>query len=319
MTSSQEFPSRRRFLSTVAGAAALSGTGLQCRLFAADESPASPESVAGELYQSLSDAQRKVICLPWNDARRSKINPNWHVTSPEVGDEFYSKSQQAMIERIVKGLTTEDGYKRLQNQMEDDSGGLDYYSVAIFGQPGSKPFEFMLTGRHLTLRADGNSLDQAAFGGPIVYGHGEEEAKDNLFYDQTLKANEVFKCLDEAQAAAALLNTNAPRETAVQVQGKSGTFQGLALKELKKDQKKVVRAAIRHLLALFREEDQNEVMQLLKASGGINSLHMAFYSKEDLNNDRIWDVWRVEGPGFVWHFRGAPHVHAYINIAAKTA
>jgi hypothetical protein len=25
----------------------------------------------------------------------------------------------------------------------------------------------------------------------------------------------------------------------------------------------------------------------------------------------------VEGPSFVWHFRGAPHVHAYINIATK--
>jgi hypothetical protein len=28
----------------------------------------------------------------------------------------------------------------------------------------------------------------------------------------------------------------------------------------------------------------------------------------------MWDMWRIEGPSFVWHFRGAPHVHAYINI-----
>lgn len=317
MTSPLEFPSRRRFLSTVAGAAALSGTGLGSGLFAAVESAASPESVVGELYTSLSDAQKKVICLPWNDARRKKINPNWHVTAPEFGDEFYSKSQRAMVERIVKGLTTEEGYDRLKYQMEDDSGGLDFYSAAIFGEPGTKPFEFMLTGRHLTLRADGNSVDKTAFGGPLVYGHSIEEAKGNLFYDHTVKANEVFKCLDETQAAAALLNTKAPKETAVQTQDKTGTFKGLALKGLQKDQKKVVRKALNHLLSLFRESDQAEVMQLLKASGGIGSLHMAFYSTGDLDNDHVWDIWRVEGPGFVWHFRGAPHVHAYINIGAK--
>lgn len=319
MTLPTSSPNRRHFLTAAAGAVALSQTGFGSRLFADAKTEAAPESVVAELYQSLSDAQKKVICLPWNDARRSKINPNWHVTAPEFGDDFYSKSQRAMVDRIVKGLTTEEGYDRLKFQMADDSGGIDFYSAAIFGTPGEKPFEFMLTGRHLTLRADGNSVDKAAFGGPIVYGHGIEDAKDNLFYDHTLKANEVFACLDETQAAAALLKTKAPRETAVQVQDKAGSFNGLALKELQKDQKKVVRAALKHLLSLFREADQKEVMELLKASGGVNSLHMAFYSQGDLDNDRIWDIWRVEGPGFVWHFRGAPHVHAYINIAAKTA
>ena len=37
----------------------------------------------------------------------------------------------------------------------------------------------------------------------------------------------------------------------------------------------------------------------------------------DVGGDKIWDVWRIEGPSFVWHFRGDPHVHAYINIGLK--
>ena len=41
---------------------------------------------------------------------------------------------------------------------------------------------------------------------------------------------------------------------------------------------------------------------------------MAFYQDGDLQSDKEWDIWRIEGPGMVWHFRGAPHVHAYINI-----
>ena len=44
---------------------------------------------------------------------------------------------------------------------------------------------------------------------------------------------------------------------------------------------------------------------------------MAFYSNEDVGSDKEWDIWRLEGPNFVWHFRGAPHVHAYVNIARK--
>ncbi len=59
-------------------------------------------------------------------------------------------------------------------------------------------------------------------------------------------------------------------------------------------------------------------MDILKKGGGLDKLHMAFYADSDLEGDRVWDVWRVEGPSFVWHFRGDPHVHAYINIGVKS-
>jgi hypothetical protein len=45
---------------------------------------------------------------------------------------------------------------------------------------------------------------------------------------------------------------------------------------------------------------------------------MAFYQEEDLESDKVWDIWRVEGPTLVCHFRGAPHVHAYINVGVKS-
>ena len=25
--------------------------------------------------------------------------------------------------------------------------------------------------------------------------------------------------------------------------------------------------------------------------------------------------WRIEGPSFVWYFRGTPHVHVWVNVA----
>jgi hypothetical protein len=31
--------------------------------------------------------------------------------------------------------------------------------------------------------------------------------------------------------------------------------------------------------------------------------------------DGVWDNWRLEDPAFVWHYRGAPHVHVWVNVA----
>jgi hypothetical protein len=41
---------------------------------------------------------------------------------------------------------------------------------------------------------------------------------------------------------------------------------------------------------------------------------MAFYKNMDIGNDGVWDVWQIEGPNMLWYFRGAPHVHTWVNI-----
>jgi hypothetical protein len=74
-------------------------------------------------------------------------------------------------------------------------------SIAIFGRPGQGKFEFVLTGRHMTLGCDVHSAEQVAFGGPIFYGHaasGYNEKPDhpgNVFWPQALAANGVFRTL----------------------------------------------------------------------------------------------------------------------------
>jgi hypothetical protein len=271
------------------------------------------ETAVVELYASLSEKQKKAICRPFEHEDRRHISPNWHITDTTIGDGLFTEQQQAIVDHIVRNITSEDGYQRLVRQMEDDDGGMDNYSIAIFGEPGAGKFQWEMTGRHLTMRADGNSVDKAAFGGPIVYGHGEEDPKENLFHYQTKKANEVFQALDPKQAELALLK-QAPEEDAVQLQGPHGKFSGIAVNELADDQQQLVESTLKVLLAPYRQEDVDEVMSILKKGGGLDQLHMAFYQEDDLDSDKVWDIWRVEGPSLVWHFRGAPHVHAYINI-----
>src|SRR5262249_41554897 len=138
----------------------------------------------------------------------------------------------------------------------------------------------------------------------------------NVFYYQAKKANEVFQALGGKQRKEALL-PKAPKEDAVAVQGSDGKFPGLAIGELSADQKGLVESVMKVILAPYREEDVNEALAILKDGGGLDKLHLAFYEDHDIGNDQIWDVWRLEGPNFVWHFRGAPHVHTYVNIAKK--
>jgi hypothetical protein len=274
------------------------------------------ETNVKRLYDSLSATQRGTICLPWTDPKRQTVNANWHVTEPTIGSDFYTVEQRKLVEEILRGVSSPDGYDRFVKQMEYDDGGLESYSAAIFGTPGSGKSQFMLTGRHVTIRADGDSVENAAFGGPMVYGHGAELPTDNLFYYQTQRANEVFGALDSKQRAQALI-ANAPTENEVPLQGQQARFPGIRIGDLSADQQKLMEEVMKVILAPYRTEDVDEVMAILKSGGGLQQLHMAFYQEGDLENDKIWDVWRVEGPTFVWHFRGAPHVHAYVNIGVK--
>lgn len=309
---------RRDFVRVLGGTAAAIGMApLLGHSAKAAPTPGSPaETTVKRFYDSLSESQRKTVCFPFEHKLRHTISANWHVTKPTIGDDFYSDDQRRMLDEILRGVTSEDGYERFVKQMEYDDGGMNFYSSAVFGEPGTGKFQWMLTGRHLTVRADGDSVANAAFGGPIVYGHGEEEPTDNLFFYQTKRANEVFTALDPKQREQALVDM-APQEAAVPLQGESGSFPGIAVGELSSDQKGLVEEVVKVLLAPYREADVEESLSLLKAGGGFDRLHLAFYKQDDLKSDQMWDIWRVEGPSFVWHFRGAPHVHTYINIGQK--
>src|SRR5262245_22775609 len=174
---------RRDFL-TLAGSAALAAGTLSLvprGVYGAPSKTSTAESAVKRLFASLTAEQKKVVVLDWDDKRRLTISANWHVTKANVGS--FSAEQQKIIDEILRGVTSADGYERIQKQTKADNGGVNNYSVAIYGDPEKDKFEFELTGRHLTLRADGDTVPGAAFGGPIVYGHGKEgDPTANLFW-----------------------------------------------------------------------------------------------------------------------------------------
>jgi hypothetical protein len=57
----------------------------------------------------------------------------------------------------------------------------------------------------------------------------------------------------------------------------------------------------------------------VEKQGGLEKCHLIFYKERTLGKQGQWDNWRVEGPAFVWYFRGYPHVHSWIHVADDPA
>lgn len=317
---------RRRFLKTAGGAAAAVATGSLPLLGEARPARAAtgtPETLVKTLHDSLSETQRKTVLFPWDHPLRQRVENNWAIVRPSIG-EFFTADQQAMIRDIFRGLHSEEYFPHVMQHMRDDAGGIENYHVALFGTPGTGKFEWVLTGRHCTARCDGDSNEGVAFGGPIFYGHAAgsfNEPADhpgNVYWYQAKRANAVFQALDGKQQEKALLHGTPPPDSpeSIRLRGATGEPAGLPVATMSKDQQKLVRAVMADLLRPFRRADADECLKLIDAAGGLDRLSMAFYKQGDIGGDGVWDIWRLEGPAMVWYFRGAPHVHAWVHVRA---
>jgi hypothetical protein len=325
--------SRREFLkTTVTGSIGLAVTAIAPNLATNSALLAVPakaplngnssETLVATLYKSLSEKQRSAITFEFDHPLRSKVDNNWMITPTKIA-ELFTPDQQAMIKEIFQGVHNPEYFDKVMCHMQEDAGGIGNYSVAIFGQPGTGKFEFVLTGRHCTMRCDGDSVEGAAFGGPIFYGHASQSFNEkpdhpgNVYWYQGKRANEVFQALDGKQRQMALLGD--PREekatTTVELK-KKAEVAGLPVSEMTRDQKELVEKVLSDLLLPFRKKDSDEAMRYIKKNGGVDQLAMSFYKNLDIGNDGVWDVWQLESPNMVWYFRGAPHVHVWVNIRA---
>jgi hypothetical protein len=320
--------SRREFLKSAATVAAVSALPLSIPAVArAGEAGASSETLVASFYKTLTPEQKKTVCFPFNDPLRSKVDNNWMIIDKSIA-KLFTPDQQAMIREIFTAMHSPEYAPKVMAQVEhdnkEDGGFAGGCAIALFGEPGSSAqskFEFVLTGRHVTRRCDGNSVEGAAFGGPIFYGHAAEGFNEkpnhpgNAYWYQGLRANEAFKALDGKQRKLAL-REDARKEQGtktVELAGKK-PINGIPMTELSRDQKDLVRKVMADVLAPFRKEDSDEALKLIEADGGFDLLHMSFFSNMDIGNDGVWDVWQIEGPAMLWYFRGSPHVHTWVHI-----
>jgi len=324
---------RRDFFRVLGSGAALAAASSIAPRLLAEPAPAQKaakpaEALIQELHSTLSESQKAQVVLPFNHGPKSGLPTrmgmyNSAVMGKEIG-KIYTKPQTELIERIVKATVSgDDGYRQIsRGGTWDASKSFDRCGALIFGDPtDGKKYAWLFTGHHLTIRADGNFKDGVAWGGPMYYGHSPNGySNGNVFYYQTKKVLEVFDVLDEKQRAKAIV-VGSPGEQADSVKfRKAGQPNpGIALADLSSDQKGLVEEVMRTILSPYRKEDADEVMSIVKASGGMDKVHLAFYRDKGAKEEDRWHFWRLEGPGFVWNYRVLPHVHCYVNIAVQKA
>lgn len=278
------------------------------------------------LDQSLSVSQRDEVSLPWDAADNTRglirrfLANHWQVTRPSVRSSFYSDDQQALILSIFDSLLSAEWRPRVKQALRDDTKGHPWgqdQSIAILGTPGSGPWQFLFTGRHLTLRAQSDEASPFAFGGPLVYGHaatGFNETSGhpgNVYWPQAQAAGRVHGLLDartRALAEVVLL----PRESEIAFRERP---QGAPVASFSPEARAAFLDLFDLLVQPFRAEDRASVRACVEAQGGIDSLHIAF-ARQPRMSAPLWDVWRIEGPAFVWHFQGWPHVHVWVHVAS---
>jgi hypothetical protein len=320
--------SRRDFLRSLGGTVALAALGSSApRLLAVDAATAKPapkpaESLIRELFQTLSADQKKQVVYPWDHGAKEQpsrtLTPNGPILGKRIGMN-YTKPQQELVQRILRAiLAGDEAYERISRKNKwDNSGSFEGCGAVIFGEPkDGEKYAWVFSGHHLTVRCDGNSEPGAAFGGPIYYGHSANGHSDqNVWNYQTQRVQAVYAALDEKQRKKAL----APRPGVDREGGlkPNQPHHGISYADLSRDQRALVEGVMRDLLGPFRKEDGDEVMQIIKANGGLEKIHLAFYGGEAAQGNQRWEFWRLEGPGFVWNYRVLPHVHCYVNILTR--
>lgn len=321
------------------------------------------------LHAALTPAQRREVCLPWDvrvDIRygrtplwrpdpagvllRTHLANAWLITPHRLASDFYTAEQRGLVDDVLATTFTPEWLGKLRQQALDDSGlpwGGDQ-ALAIFGDPTDGPCMAVVTGFHLTARATCDDAPLAAFGGGIAHGHQPSGFYEkfhhpgNLFWPQSLAANDIFALFDDAQRRRALLAEPVPffqyhdargtgidretirhdtsrdgprRESDIRFRLPGDPLPGLPVKDFSAEQRRALDELLARLLEPYRPRLAHEVHDCLRAQGGLDTLALAFYRDRDMGQDGIWDNWRLEGPAFVWFFRGAPHVHSWIHVA----
>jgi len=328
---------RRQFLRSASGVAAAAVALTATGKGTSADAPATPrkakpaEELVHELYATLKDEQKKKVLLPFDHGAGQNRRPtrlgmyNEAINKVRIKD-VYSKAQTELVEKIVKALSSgEEGYRQISRDSSwDASGSLENCGAMFFGDPTpGKKYAFVFAGHHLTIRCDGDSEPGAAFGGPIYYGHSPNGySKYNLFSYQTRSVLEAYKSLSEKQRESAVVKKTKPGEPgegagSVQFRKKGDQRPGIAFADLTKDQKTLIEKVMRDVLSPYRKEDVDEVMKIIKDTGGMEKIQLAFYPDKGMKDAEPWHFWRLEGPGFVWNYRVLPHVHTFVNISSQ--
>jgi hypothetical protein len=327
---------RRLFVGGVAalGGAALSG-GLNRFFTPAIDSRFDQRAALKALMASLSAEQRRLVCFPIDDPTRQLDNTVPVVRRSPI-EELLLPAQRALVRQLFASTLSARGQAVYSPLLGYEAGGLDGCVLAIYGEPGDAGWHAMINGPHLLMRTGSESLSGLVWNGPLAFGHqignGSYRLPGNGFVFQAEAANALYAALGPHQSAARVAKT--PVEFVVQVQEADGRFDGVAISALDERARDLAHKLLDSVLDSFAPASSRAARAAIDHHGGSDRLHVAFYDQHGYYPDMtsyaelsehqrrrrgqpFFQVFRIEGPGTLIHWRGYPHLHAYMQIARE--
>src|SRR6266571_2273976 len=275
------------------------------------------DALARRLYQGLDAEQRAETCVSYDHPLRQYHNRGVRGGGRSILFGFNHEQRRILTDLLYAGLS-EEGRGRVPEEYFTRWSGVHSLRVLICGDPTASPYQIILTGAHLNLRLGGKSREGVAFGGPQVYGdqRGNEIAglPGNLYRDQFLFGQRLLRSLDAGRRKHALLE-GAPVQTQIELQGRRGSFSGIPVAELAPEGKALALELVERIFSTYPLDDVTYARECLVVNGGVEALFLSYYQHGEDGEIPEGQVFRLEGPGSVFYFRGYPHVHAFLNVA----
>ncbi len=273
--------------------------------------------LARRFCRSLDPATRERVCVEYDHPLRQYHNRGVGAGGLAIDAGRFTWEQRGMLTDLLHAGLSESGRERVPEEFFVQVGGVHWMKVLVCGDPDAPPYQLILSGPHLNLRLGGRSREGVAFGGPQVYGDqrgdGRAGLPGNLYRFQLEIGQRLYRSLDEEQRREAVLET-APIQTRIELRGRAGNFPGTPVVGLSSTSGWVVRDLVDGILSTYPVEDAAYAWECLEHNGGLDSLFLSYYADGELAGEGSSQIFRLEGPAAVLHFRGAPHVHAFVNI-----
>ena len=327
---------RRAF---IAGAGVISGLAITRgdRWFDDQVSQASLSELFNAFNSSLSMAQREHTFLTGDHpTRQVTLTEAVHSGDPHIGT-LFDGQQRHLIKAMYAKMLSDQGRHWLQNTISLE-GRFDGSILKIYSQDASRASlvnsQIVINGGHYMVRSDDLFDSAYALGGPISYGQQigdhQYQVQGNAYKAHGDALNAFHQALSSSERNIAY-QTSPPNELLIQVQGVDANPPGIRLSHVSDSAKEVAREMLDTVFNGFTPGQQRQAWSAIEDNGGIDALSVAMYSDfgfyqdgkkySDLSRDQrasrglpYIQVWRIEGPSLVIHFKGYPHVHAYMNI-----
>jgi hypothetical protein len=318
---------RRSLLKGAAGVGAVAGVGALGRyaLLAPPRSERleSVDDLAVRIFEALPEALKTRACVAYDHPVRQCHNRGLGMGGVNVNATSFDWDTRCALTDLMHAGLSEIGRTRLPNQDATRWAGVNLMQLLVCGDPRTGPYQIVLSGVHLNLRLGGASPDGAAFGGPQVYGdqRGNEIAglPGNTYRYQMEAAHRLIAALTPAERAVVRV-AEAPAQVNIGVQGSAGRFDGVPVADLAPEKRALARELVAGILDTYADDDAAYAWRCLERNGGVDALRFADYETDfggwsRRAGDAPSQIFRLEGPAAVFHFRGEPHLHAFLNVA----